>query len=105
MSDDKISSSVDTKTAGLNRSGRPKGAVNKTTKAAKEAIAEAFDKMGGIEALVTWAEESSDNRKVFYSQIWPKIVPLTVGGDADNPLRHVTTVELVGVPAGDASSD
>ncbi|WP_324807197.1 hypothetical protein SH584_11430 [Sphingomonas sp. LY29] len=75
--------------------GRPKGAVNKTTKAAKEAIAEAFEKMGGINALVSWASTSDDNRKVFYSQIWPKIVPLQVAGDADNPFKVVTVVELV----------
>jgi hypothetical protein len=42
--------------------------------------------MGGIEALVTWANKD-DNAKVFYSQIWPKIVPLTVGGDPDSPHR------------------
>lgn len=86
MMDDKISSAVDPKLAGLNRSGRPKGAVNKSTKAAKEAIAEAFEQMGGVKALVEWGTASDDNRKVFYSQIWPKIVPLTVGGDADNPM-------------------
>jgi hypothetical protein len=86
MPNDKISSSVDSKTAGLNRSGRPKGAINKTTKVAKEAIAEAFEKMGGTPALVDWADKNDDNRKVFYSQIWPKIVPLQVGGEEGNPV-------------------
>lgn len=66
--------------------GRKKGVPNKTTQAAKDAIAEAFEKMGGIKSLVDWAGKSDDNRKVFYSQIWPKIVPLAVGGDKDNPL-------------------
>jgi hypothetical protein len=66
--------------------GRPKGVPNKVTLAAKEAIHEAFEQMGGIEALVTWANKG-DNAKVFYSQIWPKIVPLTVGGDPDSPHR------------------
>lgn len=86
MAGNKISAVVDQSKANLNRAGRPKGAVNKTTKAAKEAIAEAFEKMGGTKALVTWAAKSDDNRKVFYSQIWPKIVPLQVGGDQDNPI-------------------
>lgn len=75
--------------------GRPKGSVNKSTKAAKEAIAEAFEKMGGTDALVGWADRNDDNRKVFYSQIWPKIVPLTVGGDQDNPL--VTEIRRIRV--------
>lgn len=72
--------------------GRPKGSLNKTTKAAKEAIAQAFEDMGGIAALVAWADQNDDHRKVFYSQIWPKIVPLQVGGDADNPLHAITEI-------------
>lgn len=60
--------------------GRPKGVPNKTTMAAKEAIAAAFEQMGGTDALVKWANTNDDNRKVFYSQIWPKIVPLQVNG-------------------------
>jgi hypothetical protein len=72
--------------------GRPKGSLNKTTRAAKEAIAQAFEDMGGIAALVAWADQNDDHRKVFYSQIWPKIVPLQVGGDADNPLNVVTEI-------------
>jgi hypothetical protein len=84
---------------GVNRGnagkGRPKGSPNKTTTAAKEAIAEAFEKMGGTAALVEWAGRSDDNRKVFYSQIWPKIFPLQVGGDPNNPVGIATVVELV----------
>lgn len=56
--------------------GRPKGAQNKTTKLAKQAIAEAFEKLGGTEALVAWAKDSDDNKRVFYSTIWPKIIPV-----------------------------
>jgi hypothetical protein len=78
--------------------GRPKGSPNKSTKAAKEAIAEAFEKMGGTKALVEWADRSDDNRKVFYSQIWPKIVPLTVGGDADNPVITEIVQRVVHAP-------
>lgn len=71
---------------GERRGGRQKGTPNKTTKAAKEAIAEAFEKMGGTEALVAWAKKNDGNRKVFYSRIWPKIVPLQVGGEEGNPI-------------------
>lgn len=63
--------------------GRQKGTPNKTTQAAKEAIAEVFERMGGADALLTW---SKDNQERFYTVIWPKIVPLSVGGDKDNPL-------------------
>lgn len=74
------------KQAGNRGLGRKKGVPNKTTQAAKEAIAEAFEKMGGTKALVDWADKDNDNRRVFYAQIWPKIVPLAVGGDKDNPI-------------------
>jgi hypothetical protein len=56
--------------------GRKKGVPNKTTKLAKEAIAEAFDQLGGTTALVTWAQANDDNLKVFYASIWPKLVPV-----------------------------
>jgi len=69
--------------------GRPKGAPNKTTTLAKQAIAEAFDKLGGTDALVTWAMLNDDNRKVFYSQIWTKILPLQVTGEDGGPLQVV----------------
>jgi hypothetical protein len=84
---------------GVNRGnagkGRPKGAVNKTTLAAKEAIHEAFEKLGGVKGLTDWAEKDDDNRKVFYAQIWPKIVPLALAGDKDNPL--VTEIRRIRV--------
>lgn len=60
--------------------GRPKGAQNKTTAIAKEALALAFDELGGREALVKWAKSDPDNLKAFYQTIWPKLLPLQVAG-------------------------
>ncbi len=56
--------------------GRPKGSKNKHGVLAKEAIAIAFDQLGGMEGLVAWAQADDDNLKVFYSSIWPKIIPV-----------------------------
>lgn len=56
--------------------GRPKGAINKTTKLAKEAIAEAFDRLGGADRLVEWAQEDPDNERVFYTALLPKLIPV-----------------------------
>lgn len=80
---------------GERRGGRQKGTPNKTTQAAKEAIAAAFEQMGGTQALVDWADKDDDNRRVFYSQIWPKIVPLQVGGDPDNPTKLLIETRVV----------
>lgn len=72
--------------------GSRKGSPNKTTVLAKTAISEAFEKLGGIKALVTWAEKSDDNRKIFYSQIWPKIIPLQVTGEDGGPIQAAVAV-------------
>jgi len=68
--------------------GRPKAAVNKTTKLARLAIAEAFEELGGKDALVRWAKADSDNMKVFYATIWPKIIPLQVEADVTGEHHH-----------------
>lgn len=60
--------------------GRPKGAANKTTVAAKEAIALAADGLGGTERLVAWAQEDEANERAFWTVIYPKLVPHEVTG-------------------------
>jgi hypothetical protein len=76
---------------GERRGGRQRGSQNKVTKAAKEAIQEAFTRLGDVDGLVKWAKL---NQKEFYTIIWPKIIPLQVGMDPKNPLT-ITMVELV----------
>src|SRR3990167_608469 len=66
--------------------GRPKGSVNKTTKAAKDVIAKAAEDLGGADRLLTWCKEAPENERAFWSSIYPKLLPFTVDGDADNPL-------------------
>lgn len=56
--------------------GRPKGASNKTTKAIKDAITEAFEKAGGVDYLVTLAKE--DPRT--FCALVGKVIPLQVEG-------------------------
>jgi hypothetical protein len=75
--------------------GRPKGALNKTTKAAKDAIALAAEALGGAERLTEWAQESPENERAFWVTIYPKLIPVTVAGDADNPLHMVGSFKLV----------
>lgn len=62
--------------------GRPRGAQNKTTVAAKEAIAAAADKLGGVSRLVTWAKEDPANERIFWGTIYPKLLPLQVGAES-----------------------
>lgn len=66
--------------------GRPKGSQNKTTKAAKEAIAEAAEMLGGVNRLVNWAKEDPKNEHAFWATIYPKLLPLQVTGDGGGPV-------------------
>lgn len=61
--------------------GRPPGSRNKTTIAAKEAIALAAAGLGGTERLVKWAQEDPLNERAFWSTIYPKLLPLQVDAD------------------------
>lgn len=79
--------------------GRPKGSQNKTTKAAKEAIADAAEQLGGTNRIVAWAREDPLNERAFWSTIYPKLLPLQVAGDKENPLHVVTKIERVIVHA------
>lgn len=63
--------------------GRPKGALNKTTTVAKDAIAQAADQLGGTSRLVEWAREDAKNEHAFWATIYPKLLPLQVAGGLD----------------------
>ena len=69
--------------------------------AAKEAIAMAADRLGGVDRLVAWAQEEPQNERVFWGTIYPKLLPLTVGGDGDSPLKIVTEFVLAPFVAED----
>lgn len=67
--------------------GRQKGTPNKMTQLAKDVIAGAAADLGGQKRLVAWAQEDEANERMFWGTIYPKLLPLTVSGDPDNPLR------------------
>lgn len=75
--------------------GRPKGSQNKTTKLAKDAIAAVAEGLGGVDRMIAWAKENPQNERVFWSQMYTKLLPLQVQGDADNPLMTGITVRFV----------
>lgn len=75
--------------------GRPKGALNKTTTIAKDAIATAAEKLGGVERLVEWAKQDDKNESAFWTTIFPKLLPLQVSGDPDQPIVAKIVREIV----------
>lgn len=78
--------------------GRPKGSKNKVAAEAKTVIAEAAEALGGMNRLVEWAKADPQNEKAFWATVYPKLLPLTVAGDADNPLT-IRTIERAIVKA------
>ena len=81
MSDD--SETEKPKNRGNAGKGRRKGARNRTTLAAKEAIALAAEGLGGVEGIIGWAKKNDENEKIFWSSIYPKLLPLKVAGEVD----------------------
>lgn len=71
--------------------GRQKGTPNKLNASVKENIANVFTRLGGVQAMVKWAEENPTQ----YYQIYAKLLPLTVGGDPDGAPIKVEMVQLV----------
>lgn len=84
---------------GVNRGnagkGRPKGSPNKITADVKRAILEAAEAAGGKGGMVGYLTlQAAENPAAFMTLIG-KVLPLTVVGDEENPLRTVTRIELV----------
>jgi hypothetical protein len=75
---------------GKGNRGKPKGAVNKTTMLAKEAIAAAAEGLGGTDRLIAWAQEDPANERVFWGQIYTKLLPLQVAGNLEVKFQRVT---------------
>lgn len=73
--------------------GRPKGSINKLHKAAKDAIAAAAEELGGHARIVAWAKEDPKHESIFWGQIYPKLIPIQLGGDPDNPIK--TSLEVI----------
>ncbi len=65
--------------------GRPKGAQNKLTRTIKEAFREAFERRGGVDALIQWAKK---DESAFYSLV-SKLIPTEVVGQLDVTLLTV----------------
>ena len=76
---------------GKGNPGKPKGALNHTTRAAKDVIAMTAEKLGGAERMLAWVQEDPLNERTFWGTIYPKLLPLQVTGDGESPLR----VEIV----------
>ena len=66
---------------GRKTGGRVAGTPNKTTQAAKDAIAMVADGLGGPSRMLEWAQEDPKNEGIFWERIYPKLLPLQISGE------------------------
>lgn len=69
--------------------GRPKGAVNKVTKALKEMILEALDRKGGVDYL----ERQADENATAFLTLVGKVLPTQLTGKDDGPIEFANVTE------------
>jgi hypothetical protein len=74
---------------GVKTGGRQKGTPNKLNAAAKDAIAIAAEQLGGTDRIVAWAKEDPLNERAFWTQVYPKLLPLQVSGEGGGPAVFV----------------
>lgn len=80
---------------GFKTGGRKKGTPNKFTASVKAAFEEAFDRMGGVEALVSWAQSEPTEFYKLYSKLLPAEVRNSVNANVDGTISIVVNT---GVP-------
>ena len=72
--------------------GRPKGMPNKLTASIRSAIADAFEKLGGVTSLVEWGRKNPDE---FY-KLWGRLAPSEVEHTTpDGPVEVKVTHQVV----------
>lgn len=76
---------------GERRGGRQKGVPNKLSGDVKAMILAALDEAGGMAYLV---EQAANNPNAFMTLLG-KVLPMTVGGDPNNPIATSLTVTFV----------
>jgi len=79
--------------------GRPRGALNKTTTALKEAILLAAEEVGydrqGEDGLTGYLRKVAEDDVKAFSSLLGKVLPMTVAGDKENPVVHEIVRRIV----------
>lgn len=77
------------------KGGRKPGVPNKLTTVAKSAIETAAEGLGGAARLQAWCKEDPLNERVFWSQIYTKLLPLQVTGNDGKDLMPANGVTFI----------
>jgi hypothetical protein len=66
--------------------GRPAGAPNKITMDVKQSIERVAEGLGGAEGMLAWAQSDKANERIFWSNIYPRILPKEIKAEVDAQL-------------------
>lgn len=69
--------------------GRKPGHLNRVSSTAKEAIEWCGNRLGGGAGLYRWATENDGNMRIFWGQIYPKLLPLQLNASLSGDLTVV----------------
>ncbi|MFW6132216.1 MAG: hypothetical protein ACOC5F_06440 [Candidatus Aminicenantaceae bacterium] len=72
--------------------GRPKGAKDKVSRTVKQNIEETFQRLGGIEGLVKWANKSNYNKEKVYNWYF-SMLPKNIDANMQAEIRHKLSIE------------
>jgi hypothetical protein len=79
---------------GERRGGRQKGTPNKLTGELKEMILEAANLAGGAGGTVQYLQTQASANPTAFMSLLGRVLPMTVGGDKDNPINIRSTIEI-----------
>lgn len=79
-----------------NPKGRPKGAKDKINKNIKENFEAVFEKLGGINGFLEWANKNTSTQSAFY-QMYSKMLPSNVGVELSGEDGEPVKIEFVPV--------
>ncbi len=67
---------------GKKTGGRRPGSPNKLSSDVREAILKVASDLGGPDRLLAWAREAPENERIFWANIYPKLLPrdMNIGG-------------------------
>lgn len=83
---------------GKKTGGRKKGTPNKATASVKQALADAFDGIGGVDRLVRWAEEEPTEFYKLWVKTLPQEIKQEVTGKNGGAIEHKHAIKVVIVP-------
>lgn len=70
--------------------GRQKGTGNAITVTMKQQLEGVFDRLGGVDGLLRWAQKDPANLETFYSRMWIRLLPKDIKAEINGTLNSNT---------------